>query len=39
MPEGLVAFPTLQDGIDGMAFVEAALASNRSGDWISPEIA
>ncbi len=39
LPEGLVAFPTLQDGIDGMAFVEAALASNRSGDWISPEIA
>jgi len=39
LPDGLVAFPTLQDGIDGMAFVEAALASNRSGDWISPEIA
>jgi predicted dehydrogenase len=36
LPDGLVAFPTLQDGIDGMAFVEAALASNRSGEWVSP---
>jgi len=29
--DGAVAFPTVEDGLDGMAFIEAAVASSKAG--------
>ncbi|WP_119255239.1 Gfo/Idh/MocA family protein [Shinella zoogloeoides] len=33
LPEGLLDYPTVTDGALGVKFIEAALASSRSGDW------
>ena len=32
-PEGWLALPEVRDGAAGVAFVEAAVRSNASGDW------
>jgi predicted dehydrogenase len=34
LPEGLLAYPTVIDGAKGVKFVEAAVESNRTGDWV-----
>ena len=34
LPEGLVAFPTLADGVAGMRFVDAALRSSKTGAFV-----
>jgi predicted dehydrogenase len=34
LPEGMVAFPTIEDGLLGMRFVDAAVRSNRGGAWV-----
>ncbi len=34
LPEGMVAHPTLADGARGMRFVEAAMRSNATNDWV-----
>ena len=34
LPEGTTAFPTLADGVLGMRFVEAAIQSNETGNWV-----
>lgn len=33
LPEGLLAYPTVHDGANGVRFVEAAARSNASGGW------
>ena len=36
-PPAEVMFPTVEDGVKGMAFIEAALASSRQGGaWVAP---
>jgi len=37
LPEGLVAFPTFEDGLAGMRFVDAALRSNGTGRFVALE--
>ena len=32
-PEGWLSLPNVRDGAAGVAFVEAAVRSNASGDW------
>jgi predicted dehydrogenase len=34
LPEGLLAYPTVVDGARGVKFVEAAVRSNATGDWV-----
>ncbi|TPJ79142.1 Gfo/Idh/MocA family oxidoreductase [Mesorhizobium sp. B2-6-2] len=34
VPEGLLAYPTVVDGAKGVKFVEAAVRSNATGDWV-----
>ena len=34
LPEGLIAPPTLDEGVQGMKFTQAAVASNASGAWV-----
>jgi hypothetical protein len=33
LPDGLLAFPTVQEGANGVRFVQAAARSNASGNW------
>jgi len=33
LPDGMVAFPTLADGVKGMRFIDAAMRSNQTGTW------
>jgi len=37
LPEGMVAYPTVEDGLAGMRFVDAALRSNESGTYVALE--
>jgi hypothetical protein len=34
MPPVPVDYPTIDDGLETMVFIEAALASSRAGGWI-----
>jgi predicted dehydrogenase len=34
LPEGLLAYPTVVDGAKGVKFVDAAVRSNATGDWV-----
>lgn len=34
VPAGLLAYPTLDDGLNGMAFIEAAVRSAQTGAWV-----
>lgn len=34
LPEGLLAYPTVVDGAKGVKFVQAAVRSNATGDWV-----
>lgn len=34
LPEGLLAYPTVIDGAKGVKFVQAAVRSNATGDWV-----
>jgi len=33
LADGMVAFPTLADGVKGMRFIDAAIRSNQTGTW------
>ena len=35
LPEGLIAPPTLDEGVQGMKFTQAAVESNASGAWVT----
>ena len=35
LPQDLLAYPTIADGVEGMRFVEAAIASNATDAWVS----
>ena len=35
LADGLLAYPTIADGVDGVRFVEASIESNRTGAWVS----
>ena len=36
-PDSMVTYPTLIDGLDGMAFIEACTQSSReNGEWVTP---
>lgn len=35
LPKDLLAYPTIADGVEGMRFVEAAIASNATDAWVS----
>lgn len=35
LPQGLLAYPTLADGLDGMRFIAAAIKSNQTQAWVS----
>lgn len=37
VPDGLLAYPGLEDGLHGMAFISAALRSAQTGAWVSVE--
>lgn len=39
LPQGLIAFPTVADGARGVKFVEAAIESNATGEWIDCRLA
>jgi predicted dehydrogenase len=34
LPEGLLAYPTIADGVDGVRFVEASIKSNETDSWV-----
>jgi len=38
LPEGMVAFPTLADGVGGMRFIDGAIRSNEIDNWTEIEI-
>jgi predicted dehydrogenase len=39
LPEGLLAYPTVLDGARGVKFVEAAVESNQTGQWVDCRLA
>jgi predicted dehydrogenase len=39
LPEGLVSHPTVREGVQGVRFIEAAVESNASGQWVDCRVA
>jgi len=35
LPEGLLAYPTIADGVGGVRFVEASIESTQTDSWVS----
>ena len=38
LSEGLLAYPTIADGVDGVRFVEASIKSNETDSWVSCKV-